>query len=346
VSTLYVFSSEDVVASLRQALDAAPDAHLLMDVEPVAHTPGAAYSLGEFGEVQLPLHVAVVRWHSLTLDQLEAVEHWFFDSLLPADPGALLWDLYNETLHSQDRPRCGPLEPVDVPAGPVSFHAELVMQPCDGRMPGTALLDGLQSRFPALLPRSYGEDEPLRRIAPGKATLEGFTDLWDAGRDCIWSCASGWTVYAHEVDSHLDGSSWGISMWLKAVLPQPAEPPLSGSDLVDVCRLFGAPVGRTMWPGQAVGGTPWPYCSLAPGGWWLGFDSTPHAAVCLAPTVVAELAPPFHQADDWVTRALPDGTLLAEARSITAVPPAEVTARLMTHTVAAPVRPEQLMRPR
>jgi hypothetical protein len=134
-----------------------------------------------------------------------------------------------------------------------------------------------------------------------------------------------------------------VSVWRKKAVTAPDGAPAFASDvLAGLAELFGAAVGRSRWHPADVGPTPWSYSALAPQGWWLGFDGTPHAAVYADPRVAGELSPEFDGASGWQTQALDRGALLAVAEQ-PVMPPVRLVASLAPHTVPAVVRPASLL---
>ncbi len=346
VSSIYLFSREDHSRELQGLLAAAPGKQVLSRVESFDSVGDLADLLVHFTGVTRPTRrVAVVVWSGSAVEQVETVEDFFARSVLPADPTALLWDPYNHTLHDARWPRCTAFDPTPVPAGPVDFHVDVVGSRQAGRCSSGSLLARLQADFPRLFPRSFGQYEPLRRIASGKATLEEFAELWDAGRDVFWRGSSGWEGSASESEPpYAWGPLWSASLWSgnRSDAPDPSAP-VDGATLAELAGLLGAVVARTRWGPQAFGSTPQPHCALAPQGWWLGFDATPHDSVFLASQVVDELAGPFTDADGWVLEEVSGGVVATAAPART--PPVELLASLAPHFVAAPVRPWSLMRP-
>jgi hypothetical protein len=347
MGSLYLLSETDVSSSLLAVLQSSSGADSLTGVRAVGPEAQPVCELAQDPDIYIPGSVTEIRWRGMGLEQLRIVEEYFAESVLKDDPMALLWDLYNKSLHTKEMSHCLDFPPVIVPfSGRMCFEGQFEIPRRAQRRPSGELLERLASDFPFLFPRSYGEYEPLRRIAAGgRATIDGFAELWDAGANLIWSSKAGWQGYAHVVEplSATEGPLTAVNVWRKKAVTAPDVAPAFGSDvLAGLAELFGAAVGRSRWITAGVGPTPWPHSALAPQGWWLGFDGTPHAAVYADSRAASELRPEFHDASGWQTQDLDRGALLAVAER-PVMPPAQLVASLAPHTVPAEVRPASLL---
>lgn len=346
MGSLYLLSEVDVSDSLLAVLQSAPGADGLVSVRAIGPEAHPVYDLAQYPEIYIPGEVTEIKWRGMGHDQIGSVEEFFAESVLTNDPMALLWDPYNRSLHTKETSLCPDFPPVVVPfSGDMVFEGNFAIPRRAGRPPSGELLERLATDFPFMFPVSYGEYEPLRRIRPGgRATIDGFAELWDSRANLIWASQAGWQGYAHVVDPPFpSGPLAAVDVWRKKAVSAPAATPAFDADLlVGMAELLGAAVARTRWIPAGARPTPWPYSALDPQGWWLGFDGTPHAAVYADPRVAGELLPEFDGATGWQTRALDRGALLAVADP-PIMPPVRLVASLAPHTVPAAVRPACLL---